>query len=151
MSMVKADKSYNCGQTNANILETITRAHNAEYFLWFCRAVSRSGLPWHGNIFLKSSSPISSMLIFWRLTPIVATPTDWSRGVQSFSNSPCLKRHLCGWNLCGWWWNVPSKDCLGSWRFTFSFSVQIVHDVVHNSITVKMKYVLSKPRICRKW
>ena len=54
-------KSYDCSQTNANVLETITKIHHGRDVLWFCRALSRSGLSWHGNVGFKISL-ISPML-----------------------------------------------------------------------------------------
>ena len=73
-----AVNSYNCGQTIVNILETITRAHNAGYFLWICRAISRSGLPRYGNVGFQSTSPIFPMLKLKKASPVCRCGYDWS-------------------------------------------------------------------------
>ena len=73
-----------------DILKMTRRAHQESDFLWFCPAVSWSGLRWDGNVGLKSILCISPMLKVRKVGRVTA---DNVRGGRSWLLSfyiPCI-------------------------------------------------------------
>ena len=100
-----------------DILKTTRRAHHESDFLWFCPAVSQSGLGWDGNVGLKSILCISPMLKVRKVGRVTA---DNVRGGRSWLLSfyiPCIHSKNAYCKLYNWqfWLSIVEmgrKECL---------------------------------------